>query len=283
MTSFVERQIQHFNERLDNEALVRRQDGKVVLDPTKLSAIVRSEPKLAELYVKTYSALARQGKPQDFQIALMVATAYQLEFDDSSLVEYVSSAAEGQSIKIGIDGQGGTVEYDVNPGQGPAMRVLRINDTDPVNGDVTNLIGAFRTGEQHPANARQLKGLVALDFPGFAKDPRPDFLIPEIRACIEAIDVAFPYFLYYIVPRAQAGQVTIYTNSLLPLNAFKLLPGKWQYKGTTADVAFMLIPRMLAVQEFCRRTGDNDSEVIEGLLGNFPADFAKTFMDALRS
>jgi hypothetical protein len=271
--SFAERKVQQFVDRLNDEAVVTRGNGKIEVDSSKIVEIVRSDPKLAELVVKTYCLRGRHGSPELFQLALVVATAYEIEFHDASLVGYVRSAARGQVISLGIREEDDVqVQHDIFPDPASAIRVLRIGDCDPANRNVRDLIRVFHDVEADPENARQLQGIVALEIGRFGDDPRPDFLIPEVRECIRAIDAAFPHFLYYLVPNQKIGQVTIYTNSLFDLQDFNLIPGRWYYNGTLGDVMTILGPRLIAIMEFCERTGTDHWPVLEPLLENFPAE-----------
>ncbi len=64
MTSFAERKVQQFVDRLNDEAVVTRGNGKVEVDSIKIADIVRSDPKLAELMVKTYSSALPTTVPE---------------------------------------------------------------------------------------------------------------------------------------------------------------------------------------------------------------------------
>ena len=285
MSDFIRRRVEAYVERVRTEATIPYADGKLQLVPDALRAIVHDEPReVTELVVRVQALGYREGSADRLQVALVLARSYHQEFGDGRLVELVRNTARGEPIPYDVT----TPDGDYQPEEehlGPplAFRAIRIENDDPQDEGFLNLVRIFGEIERQPVKARVLRGLVSLNFPRYDDDPRPYFAVPGVRACIAALDERFPYFLYYIVPTAQAGQVMSYANSLLSMELFEFLPSIWRYTGTVEDLLDLLIPRMYAIRRFCGMTGDNPDEVTGTVLQNYPESLASAISTAFRS
>lgn len=76
-----------------HSSLKRLGDGKVAIDSNLVRQLVRQYPKAASRYVEMHCVMA-QSQPGYLQPALIVAGAYQIEFNDDCLMEMVTSKAD---------------------------------------------------------------------------------------------------------------------------------------------------------------------------------------------
>jgi hypothetical protein len=285
MSEFITRRVEAYVERVQAEATVAYGSGKVMVDPRALLEIVRDEPReVTELVIRTQVMRYREGSPSRLQLALILAELYQMEFGDDRMLDLVRHTADGEAIPYGLQApDGGYAEQEARLGRAPVLRVLTIENDDPQEGDVRNVIRVFGDLERQPSHARELRGLVSLSFPRYEDDPRPNFAIPEVRACNAALDAHLPYFLYYLIPLARAGQVMSLMNSLLPMELFEFPPGRWLYTGTAEEVIGLLIPRVREVRRFCELTGDDPDEVMSTVLQSYPEWLTDEIGTVLRS
>jgi hypothetical protein len=284
VSDFITRRIETYVDKVRLEAMVSYGDGKVQLDTNRLRAIVRDEPReVTELVVRDQIEKNQKGPAGRLQLALMLATAYQLEFGDDQLMDLVGNATHGESIPYGLLMPDGVLQEETRLGSPLQVRILSIENDDPQGETVQNLIRIFAEIERQPSNAQMLHGRAALSFPHYDDDPRPNFAIPGIRACIAALDARFPYYLYYIMPEVRTEQILSYANSLLPLELFDFMPGIWAYIGTEAELIDLLFPRMLAVRRFCGMTGDDPGEITRDILLSYPEPLASAMSRVLRS
>jgi hypothetical protein len=269
MASFMEKQISKFIARIDKEAVVKREGGQVQINSLALLKIVRDDREVAELVVKSYCLLARKD-PALYQLAISVAAAYQVAFGESTLVAYVEKQAGDNPIMIGFKEKDGEVRREDVTGYGdPGLRIIEIEGEEVENGDISNFARMFHDLERQSARVILLQGRVAFEFSSYAKDTRPDFLIPAISVFLRKIDAEFPHFLYYIVPESEFSQAMIYTMSLLPAEDFEIIPGSWIYHGKGEVFCELLAIRLRAVAQFSSRVGSNGDTIVSALLANF--------------
>lgn len=83
--------IQAFNKGFE-KCYQRIGGGKVAIDSTCIRELVRANPEAAYRTVEIYCFMA-QSQPGYLQSAIIIATAYQLEFHDESLSKMVEEQA----------------------------------------------------------------------------------------------------------------------------------------------------------------------------------------------
>lgn len=94
-----------FNEGLD-KCMKKLGGGRIFMDTTCVRSVVRANKEAAYRYVKLHLMLA-QSQPGYVQLAFSIATAYQIEFQDDTLVQMVMNTvkelgAEKHLSSIGV-------------------------------------------------------------------------------------------------------------------------------------------------------------------------------------
>jgi hypothetical protein len=129
--------------------------------------------------------------------------------------------------------------------------MLDIPDADVRAGDASHLLRALREAGDKTG---QLRGRLAIGFSSFAGDPRPDWLIPEIRHYFEVVDRAVPHLPYFLAPQPGFGPMRIYLLSLVPL----------QDPATGAvmpqDLVALAEEKVHTTRAFCEEIGEDAEE-----------------------
>jgi len=85
-------QVKEFSKRM-NACMKRVGGGKVAMDTICLRKLVREERETAYRVAELYCLMAQSNK-EYFQGAMAIAAAYQVEFNDTSLLEKVTQQAK---------------------------------------------------------------------------------------------------------------------------------------------------------------------------------------------
>ena len=118
---------------------------------------------------------------------------------------------------------------------------------DVVRCNVDHIVRLFGEIGQLPEKAKALRGLVFLGFPSFENDPRPNWLIPEIRQYIQKLDSKIPHFCYFLTSEVPAGFLRAYMYCLLDINL----------EGSIPQAIWGLVQRLEKdVRGFCNIIGD---------------------------
>jgi hypothetical protein len=112
--------LRRFNEAID-KASKRLGDGKVGLDSNAIRAAVRENKEAAYRYVEIHCVMAA-SQPGYLQPAIIVATAYHIEFQDATLVEMVNARAQELHAGSHLERIGYT-PYGTAPGVEPPERL----------------------------------------------------------------------------------------------------------------------------------------------------------------
>jgi hypothetical protein len=150
----------------------------------------------------------------------------------------------------------------------PMMRALDIPHDDVVSTNVSNVVRVFAEIAGRPEDAKKVRGAIFLAFSSYDPDPRPNWLIPEIRAFIQKVDSALPYFAYFLVGDPALGLVLMYLLCLIPVDT-----ETGQYSAE--DLLTTMHRKAADVASFCARIGDNADRATDSLLLNLPASLAK--------
>jgi hypothetical protein len=143
---------------------------------------------------------------------------------------------------------------------------IRIVDTLPedlTSCNVEHLVRVFGQISQQPGKAKELRGAVFLGFPSVESDPRPNWLIPEVRQFIRKLDSEMPHFSYFLLADVPLGFLRPYMYCLLD----------FQPDGNILPTAFMPLIRRLEkdIHVFCDKIADYPDPIIERIMINLPA------------
>jgi hypothetical protein len=162
-----------------------------------------------------------------------------------------------------------------------AINMLAVPDEFLAFCDVSRFTTIFEAAISVPKDAKLLRGKSVLTFPKYDHDPTPNFLIPEIRAYVQRLDAALPYFLYFLDPRPELGTAFFWVACIQD-------PGKLRHLGEKTSIELesntedILVNRLFAIQRLCDAILDNFDSVAADLLRAFPRGFAESVWARLR-
>lgn len=102
MAKVDEESIKEFIERM-NECGTRIEEGKIAVDLPALCSLVGENGGTAVQVTELFCMMA-ETNPAYYQGALSIASAYQMVFDDSSLVEMVQNQAKAACVEEWLEG-----------------------------------------------------------------------------------------------------------------------------------------------------------------------------------
>lgn len=145
----------------------------------------------------------------------------------------------------------------------PAIRIVNTSADDLARCNVEHVVRVFGEISQLPGKAKLLRGLVFLRFPSVETDPRPNWLIPEVRQFVRKVDSEMPHFCYFLTGDVPFGFLRAYMFCLLDLKP----------DGSVQPQAFDPLVRRLEkdVRGFCDRIADRPEPVIDRIMMNLPA------------
>lgn len=145
----------------------------------------------------------------------------------------------------------------------PAIRIVNTSAEDLATCNVEHVVRVFGEIGKLPGKAKALRGLVFLGYPSVETDPRPNWLIPEVRQFIRKLDSEMPHFCYFLTGDAPFGSLRAYMYCLLEVNA----------DGSVQAGAFEALVRRLEkdVRAFCDKIADRPEPVIERIMMSLPA------------
>jgi tetratricopeptide (TPR) repeat protein len=148
-----------------------------------------------------------------------------------------------------------------------AIRMLETSDEDVAEGSAKHVIRLLTDLADRPDQAKQLRGKIVLAFSTYDSDPRPNYLIPEIRRFIRSADEGLPHLPYFLLGDPAAGHLEFYLLCLIE--------PRTPEGGLLAIDLMEVIERKIAeVTRFCHRIGDDAERATEPLLLNVPATLA---------
>lgn len=145
----------------------------------------------------------------------------------------------------------------------PAIRVVNTSAEDLARCNVEHVVRVFGEICQVPGKAKQLRGLVFLGFPSVETDPRPNWLIPEVRQFVRKLDSELPHFCYFLAGDAPFGFLRAYMFCLLAVDE----------SNNIQLQAFEELVRRLErdLRSFCDRIADRPKPVIDRIMMSLPA------------
>lgn len=154
-----------------------------------------------------------------------------------------------------------------------AIRVLAISDADLDVGNAADPIRVFNQAVAVPKHARALRGCIVFEFARFDNDPRPNFIIPEVRRYTQLIDQAHPYFCYFLPEPAATTQVYSWLMSLAsPIEP--IAPNATGIIVDECDFLDLIMTRIAAVQSLCDRIFDDASITEKAIMDALPKNIA---------
>jgi hypothetical protein len=155
-----------------------------------------------------------------------------------------------------------------------AIRMLEVSQEDVGRTNVSNFVRLFAKIGERPEDAQQLRSKIILSFQSYDSDPRPNWAIPEIRAFIQALDRALPYFPYFLVGDPAVEHHLFYLLCLMP---FADIDNSRSY----SPVKLLSLAKRKAadVTRFCAEIKDDPERATEPILLNLPAEVVREFPD----
>ena len=127
--------------------------------------------------------------------------------------------------------------------------------------DVGPIARSLLKAEQQKARLPELRGTVMIAFPSLDADPRPNYLIPEVRSFIQKLYVEVPHFLYYLNPEPALGAIGMHVMSLLPLTDLNI-QGHSAAPKSYGLLAQLMIEHLRPAALFATRIGDDASTLV---------------------
>lgn len=153
------------------------------------------------------------------------------------------------------------------------IRVLAISDKDLDAGNASVVIELFNKAVAVPKTAKELRGSIVFEFGRFDKDPRPNFVIPEVRRYTQLIDQAHPYFCYFLPEPPEMTQVYSWIMSLASPTE-PIVAGATGVKVSPGEFVDMIAKRLGAIRSFCNRIYDDPSVTETAILDALPKSIA---------
>jgi hypothetical protein len=247
--------------------------GRARLDSLEIRRIVAADPETAGAFVV---AACKDG---NFQLAVALAAAYQVEFQDDTLMEMVRLAAQQAGEAADQDLARVSVEPR-EPGvpEKPEIRVLQVTPDDLTSGNVFNFVRLFsRDSFKPPSKAKALRGNCLITFP-LDNDPRPVIQIPSARTFIQRLHQNVPHFPYFLVPDPRAEAMFVHLGCLAPESCYHPRQG---LDLSAEGLVRYLLEAMLAVKDFARHVGDDGRAVVRDLLAVYPAEIREELLGAI--
>jgi hypothetical protein len=153
------------------------------------------------------------------------------------------------------------------------IRALVESDADLDAGDASETIELFHKVVTVPKHAKALRGCIVFQFGRFDSDPRPNFVIPEVRRYTQLIDEAHPYFCYFLPEPKEMTQVYSWLMSLAsPVEP--IAPNATGVKVNAGEYVDMIAERITAVRTLCNRIFDEPSVTEKAILDAVPKEAA---------
>jgi len=205
--------------------------GKVGVDIDSVRSVVRSNKAAAYHYVE-FQCIAAASQPGYLQPAIIVAGAYQVEFDDETLVELVLKRAKELNAMEHLESMGfasNMAELKMEPPERETARqetdipiqFLQVQPKDLKNCDIGTFINLFSLDRIKAsgmmAKVKLLKGKCAITFP-LDDDPRHVIRIPSSRRFTQELHRTLPHLPYFLSPIPELGALHAYFGCLIDEN-----------------------------------------------------------------
>jgi len=243
--------------------------GKARIDSKVVRKIVAGDPESASIAVKNYC------QTKNFQMALLIAGAYQVEFADDTLMELVKQAME----KAGEKGLAGLQIDDSRSNTKPPLRILEVMPKDLKECNVYNFVRLFSVEKLNPPEkAKLLRGQCAITFP-IDDDPREAIEIPPVRNFIRKLNQHLPYFPYYLTPAKELSLYYLYFGCLADESS--LIKGKG-LMVTNEGVVIQVLNCLQSLEHFCSEISEDTYSVFNDILSIYPDDMREEIIENLR-
>lgn len=269
-------------DRAAMEAFVTRLESLIVtpskdkgeMDLNRLRELVRGHANLTIGAAKSYAAIAPHSRAYA-QIALALATAYQLEFDDDSL--YLS--IEDDLKKAGFRDLQLRLKNPLPAPQTPKIVHLSVDAKSLAAADIYSVTRILAVDRQKSAGfiPSTLRGRIMLTFP-LGNDPRPVCRIPEARLFMKKLFEVMPYLPYYLHPGPELGMGFMLFACLAPEDAFG--PGD-QLDLTHPTVVQHVLRSLNAVADIADRLHDSPEAAQEQVLSLLPEHYVQWIANQL--
>lgn len=142
--------------------------------------------------------------------------------------------------------------------------------------DTSRLESLLGEGALSPEEARRSQGNVVLAFPGYA-DEQAIYLVPKLRAYLQAAHERVPHLLYYLAPEQEAGSVIAFLGAHADEGqlVYEPEPGV----RIDRDLIMLLADRLAFVALFSDRLADNTPAIVSALVAPFDEAIASELRD----
>lgn len=164
-----------------------------------------------------------------------------------------------------------------------SIRALEMPESDLASCNVSRLVRSFaKLEEARDPRLTQLRGTAVILFPSVDADPRPNYLIPEVRAFIGKLYQELPHFLYYLAPDPALGAIGMHALCLLPESDLTIANNS-AVPRDYARLATLMADRLQAAAQFARRIGDDPAALVSSFRSCVPDEYWRTVSAVARS
>ncbi|KAB1141122.1 hypothetical protein F7R91_33450 [Streptomyces luteolifulvus] len=265
---------------------VSRGGGTREVESGEIIKLVRADPEAAAATCLAYVDMAKKRTEnwQWFaQLAVVLAGAYEVDFNDDTLSVWVGSELENARVTIRLPEfevrsiDGGSVESTQSLAPSVNYRVstdlLTDSDIYPF------VIGFSHHGHPYAAerglDLRAMRGRLIISFDVPPSDPREVWEIPEIRKYVGKLADHLPYLPYYFDPRPGFGMILVWLYCLAPPQAIsdrRLTP-------TDIRVVTQVASTMLQICSLAEFLDDDPQQVISAVFSALPNDYTLPIAD----
>lgn len=198
------------------QAYERVGNGKIHVDSNLVRAVVRLNKDTAYHYVELIITMAA-SQPGYLNEALLVASAYQVEFADNTLLNLVHNRAKELKAMDQMN-----IDIASNPQEMQApnipIQALEVEPADLANCDIVPFINHFSLVNIEASGKfreiKSLRGKCAITFP-LDDDPRSVIQIPSSRKFTQALHETLPHLPYFLTPIPELGALHAYFGCLI--------------------------------------------------------------------
>lgn len=259
--------------------------GKVEIDSTFIRKLVAEDPETAAAVVWGYCQMARNN-PVFFQMALLVATAYLVEFDDDSLVLEVNQemGQENESMPP-IQVQSGDINSQdiLSQNSCEPIRALQVMPYDLMKCNIRNFTRLFSVegaDKKKLSELTLLLGKLTFTFP-VDDDPRVITKIPEVRKFIQKLHNEMPFFPIFLDFRPELSMFFMYFGCLADQSA--LDSDGIHVNLTHYSVIMRVFETLEAIGKIAKKLNQDPTPIWRAILSAYPRDIADQILNDINN
>ena len=258
------------------DARLTPEDGHSQIDVGRVSDVVRRDPDAVAFAIEKIMGSPHAGVI-GWGIWMMVAVAFEAEFDDDSLMVLVESAAAAAGQKL-------PKIREFRPKEAPAPSdkfvMFQMAEADVAAGDAHRLLMLFRLDTMTRDMRQKLIGKMIITCPA-AGDPRPVQHIPRVRAFVADLHRRLPYFPLFLTLDPAHYRQLVYFGCLADVEATKVGPdGGIGLDAYHPSVLEATRTALSAIRDACTPLGIDWSGCAEGLLAPYDEETRQYLLSA---